>query len=384
MKLLFFLPFLSTKGGQERTLVDKANWLVERGHEVFFVTYENAGSVAYPLDGRIRYTDIDCRHFTLYRIPLWRRWGAMLAMKRQFRERLSAVISDFRPELIVATIPLTEFFLCDLLQAANTVPVVIESHLARGHEAVARGFTEKALDVFYSPLRAIRRADLLIALTEGDAALWRKVHHNVQIIPNPVTNYPKSLPNVVKDEKRIIAVGRFSPQKRFDRLVDAFAKISAKYPGWYIEIFGGSTAEGRENLMRYISSKGLNDSIHINPPTSDIYTEYQRSQFFVLSSDFEGFGLVIVEAMACGIPIVSTDCPFGPSEIIEDGQTGLLAKMDVTDLAAKMEWMITHDEERKQMGLAAYQAAARYRKEVIMPQWEQAYLSVININFANE
>ena len=109
----------------------------------------------------------------------------------------------------------------------------------------------------------------------------------------------------------------------------------------------------------------------------DIYTEYQRSQFFVLSSDFEGFGLVIVEAMACGIPVVSTDCPYGPSEIVEDAKSGLLAKMDVQDLAAKMEWMITHEEERIAMGIAARQAAARYRKEIIMPQWEQAYLSVI-------
>ena len=129
--------------------------------------------------------------------------------------------------------------------------------------------------------------------------------------------------------------------------------------------------------MIYISSKGLKGRVHIFEPTSDIYTEYQRSEFFVHSSDFEGFGLVIVEAMACGIPVVSTNCPYGPSEIIEDGKTGLLAKMDVKDLAEKMEWMMTHDEERRLMGVNAHQAAARFRKETIMPQWEEAYLSVI-------
>ena len=97
----------------------------------------------------------------------------------------------------------------------------------------------------------------------------------------------------------------------------------------------------------------------------------------MLSSDFEGFGLVISEAMSCGIPVVSTDCPFGPSEIIEDGKTGLLAKMDVNDLSEKMEWMITHEEERKSMGIQAYEAAARYKKDVIVPEWEKAYKSVI-------
>ena len=384
MKLIYFIPFLSAKGGQERTLIDKANYLIDHGHEVMFVTFENDGAVAYPLDYRAQHQDVDCHFFTVYRVPVWKRLIAALNMKKLFRHRMRQIVDDYKPDVIVAAVPLIECFLGDLIQVAGRIPVVIESHLARGHEAIKFGMTERLIYSLFSTDRAISRTRLLIALTEGDAALWRKVHHNVQIIPNPVTNYPKSLPNVVKDKKRIIAVARFSPQKRFDRLVDAFAKISAKYPGWYVEIFGGSTAEGRENLMRYISSKGLNDSIHINPPTGDIYTEYQRSQFFVLSSDFEGFGLVIVEAMACGIPVVSTDCPYGPSEIIEDGKTGLLAKMDTKDLAEKMEWMITHEEERIAMGIAARQAVARYRKETIMPRWEQAYLSVININSANK
>ncbi len=376
MKLLYFLPLLSTKGGQERTLIDKANWLVEREHDVSFVTFENDGLVAYPLDWRIRHVDIDCRHFTIYRTRLWRRWGVVATIKRQFRERMSAIISDFQPDLIVAAIPLTEFFLCDLLQVADSVPVVIESHLARGHEALARTFTEKALDVFYSPLRAIRRADLLIALTEEDANCWkRKQVENVRVIPNPLTFYPTTLAPVPRETGRIVCVGRLATQKRFDRLIDAFALVCRNYPEWHVDVFGDG--EERQQLTDRIRSKGLQDRIHLNLPTSEIYTEYQRSEFFVLCSDYEGFGLVVIEAMACGIPVVSTDCPFGPSEIIEDGKTGLLAKMDTNDLAEKMEWMITHEEERTAMGIAARQAAARYRKEIIMPQWEQAYLSVI-------
>jgi glycosyltransferase involved in cell wall biosynthesis len=297
-------------------------------------------------------------------------------MKRQFRERMSAVISDFQPDLIVAAIPLTEFFLCDLLQVTDTVPVVIESHLARGHEALARTFTEKALDVFYSPLRAIRRADLLIALTEEDAHCWKRTQvEKVRVIPNPLTFYPTTLTTVPREAGRIVCVGRLAMQKRFDRLIDAFALICDSYPKWHVDVYGAG--EERQQLTDRIRIKGLQDRIHLNLPTSEIYTEYQRSEFFVLCSDYEGFGLVVIEAMACGIPVVSTDCPFGPSEIIEDGKTGLLAKMDTNDLAEKMEWMITHEEERTAMGIAARQAAARYRKEIVMPQWEQAYLSVI-------
>ena len=377
MKLIYFIPLLSTKGGQERTLIDKANYLIDQGHEVMFVTFENDGAVAYSLDCRVQHQDVDCHFYTVYRAPVWKRLFVALEMKNQFRRSMRQIVDDYKPDVIVAAVPLIECFLRELMQVAGRIPLVIESHLARGYEAIKVGTTERLIYSLFPTDKAISRSRLLIALTEGDAAQWRKVHRNVQIIPNPVTNYPDSMANVVKDEKRIIAVGRFSPQKRFDRLIDAFAMISNKYPEWHIEIFGGSTAEGRENLMRYIFCKGLNDRVHIHPPTSDIYTEYQRSQFFVLSSDFEGFGLVIVEAMACGIPVVSTDCPYGPSEIIKDGKTGLLAKMDAMDLAEKMEWMITHEEERMAMGIAARQAAARYRKEIVMPQWEQAYLSVI-------
>lgn len=377
MKVLYFLPILSTKGGQERTLIDKANYLVSQGHEVMFVTFENTGPIAYPLDSRVRHTDFNCRHFTIYRKSLFKRFVVAWQMKQQFRQRMAEAIRSFRPEVIVVAIPLTEFFLADLSKVSGSIPIIIESHLARGHEALKRGLTEKVLDWVWSPERVIRKSTLLIALTEGDAAQWRKIHRNVRVIPNPVTDYPKNLQQIVKDEGRIIAIGRLAPQKRFDRLVDAFAIIANKYPYWHIDIFGSSSAESRENLMRYISCKGLKERIHIFQPTSEIYSEYLKSEFFVLSSDFEGFGLVIVEAMTCGIPVVSTDCPYGPSEIIEDGMTGLLANMDAKNLAEKMEWMMTHEEERRAMGMAARQAVARYRKEIVMPLWEQAYKSVI-------
>jgi glycosyltransferase involved in cell wall biosynthesis len=130
-------------------------------------------------------------------------------------------------------------------------------------------------------------------------------------------------------------------------------------------------------LQQHIEARGLGNRFVIHQPVDDIYSEYQRSQFLVLSSDFEGFGLVIIEAMACGLPVVATDCPYGPSDIIDDGKTGLLSQMNVKDLAEKIEWMITHEKERMEMGLRAHEASARYQLERVMPQWLAAYQSVI-------
>ena len=377
MKLIYFIPLLSTFGGQERTLIDKANWLVEMGHEVLFVTFANDGGAAYSLKEEIRHVDLACPYFHIYRQPFVRRFYAAFKIKRLFRYKMEETIKVYQPDVIVVAIPLTEFFFQDLLAVVGNIPIVVESHLACGHEAIARGLTEKLIDYFIPPMDAIRKSDLLIALTEGDANIWRKYHHHVCVIPNPLTCYPEALPHLDQTEGRIICVGRLSPQKRFDRMINAFAMIADKYPNWCVDIFGEGQKQGQLLLKQLITEKGLVRRVNICSPVRDIYSEYRRSQFLVLSSDFEGFGLVIVEAMACGIPVVATDCPFGPSEIIENGKSGLLAKMDVKDLADKMEWMMTHDEERRLMGANAHQAAARFRKETILPQWEEAYLSVI-------
>ncbi len=377
MRLIYFIPLLSTKGGQERTLVDKANWLVEKGHDVSFVTYANDGSLAYPLNSKIKHVDLACPFFHIYRLPFYKHFFAALKFKRIFRHKMKEVISAFQPDIVVVAIPLTEFFINDLVKISGNIPIVVESHLACGYEPVARGLTEKVLDIFCSPQESICKTDLLVALTKGDAQLWARYHHRVCVIPNPLTNFITPIPCVEKSEGRILCVGRLSPQKRYDRMVNAFAMIADKYPNWHVDIFGGGQAQGTDVLNRHIQNKGLYGRVRLFPPVDDIYSEYLRSQFLVLSSDFEGFGLVVIEAMACGIPVVATDCPFGPSDIIDDGKTGLLAKMEETDLAEKIEWMITHEEERKRMGTLAYDASAKYRKDLIVPQWEKAYMSVI-------
>jgi glycosyltransferase involved in cell wall biosynthesis len=374
---MYFIPLLSTIGGQERTLIDKANYLVGNGHEVMFVTYEHEGPVVYELAPNVQHVDLNCHFFNLYKISFFQRLVETVRLKRHFRRKMKELLSEFYPDVIVIAIPNTENFICDVMIVSGNIPVVVESHLAQGYQVIQRGMTEKWLYYLYNPLNAIRKANLLVSLTKGDAYCWRRKGVNtIRVIPNPVTRYDAFMNQHKRKEGRIVCVGRLAPQKRFDRLIESFSLISSRYPTWYVDVFGDG--EDKENLQRKILDLGLKDRIHLLPPTHDIYSEYLNSQFLALSSDFEGFGLVIVEAMACGIPVVATDCPFGPSEIIEDGKTGLLAKMDAKDLADKMEWMIIHDSERMAMGIKAHQAAAKYRKEVIMPQWEYIYKSVID------
>ncbi len=359
-------------------LTDKANYLAGKGHEVMIVTFEQGnGPMAYEMSRQVRHTDVACHFFSIYKQPVWRRMSEAFRVKRLFCERMGEVLKTFCPDVIVVTVPLTEMFVNDLMAIAGKTPVVVESHLAFGRKVLKRGLTERLLLLWQNPISALRQCSMLIALTEGDAACWKeKGFRNVKVLPNSIPFYPEQNLMPQHNEKRVICVGRLTRQKRFDRLIDAFALIEKTHPDWVVDIFGDG--EEKENLKRQIEGLGLQQKVLLHDPVADIVAAYMHSELFVLSSDFEGFGLVIVEAMACGLPVVATDCPYGPSEIVADGETGLLAKMDVKDLAEKMKWMMAHETERKAMGLKAYKAAARYKKELVMAEWEQAYLSVIS------
>ena len=119
MKLLYFIPLLSTVGGQERTLIDKANYLVAKGHEVIFVTYEHDGPIAYQMNSKIQHVDLQCHFFTLYKYPIYRRITEALKLKRDFCHEMQEILSVFSPDLIVVAIPNTENFICELMSLAK-------------------------------------------------------------------------------------------------------------------------------------------------------------------------------------------------------------------------------------------------------------------------
>lgn len=371
MRIIFLLRSVAIFGGIERIFTDKANWLASHGHDILLLTYEQGQhELFFPLDETVRHEDLECRFFTLYKKNVFVRPFWKFLMDRKFRRGLRAKIASFRPDIMVVSCSIDEFRSI-AISMNRLVPIVYENH---GSYIESMKVNSSRLQYLWQLWihRCIKKCDMVVSLTEGDASCWRKYVDKVCVIPNPLTYYHPQ--PVLQDSTRIICVGRLVPTKRFDRIIDAFSMIAEKYPEWYVDIFGDG--ELREKLLRQISERNLSGRVRINKPTSEIYEEYQRSSFFVLSSDMESFGLVMVEAMSCGIPVVSVNCQFGPSEIIEDGVTGLLSEMTAESLSEKIEWMITHQDERRKMGQQAHKAAARYQKDEVMKEWEAAYLSV--------
>ena len=374
MKIMYIIKSFAMKAGVERVISDKMNYLVEHGYEVIMVTYEQGNHPhAFLLNPSIPHYNIDARFFKLSQMPVWRRPLERKSMCRRFKKGLQAAIDQEQPDIIIAT-TYSMKLLGIILKVRTNAHRLLESHIACYTVRKAFDYREKPLLKFFAALydkmvfARIRKFEKLIVLTQGDAHDWKQYIDNVTVIPNPVTLYPDEvLPHDGKDH-RIIAAGRLHEQKGFDLLIDSFAFIADKCPGWRIDIYG--SGEDEQKLQDSIRQNGLEGRINILPPTSDIYKEYQRSDFLVMSSRYEGFGLVLVEAMSCGIPCVSFRCKYGPEEIIHDGEDGLLVKDgNIEELATKMLWMIRHDEERLQMGEKARQTARSYEKDTVMREW---------------
>ncbi len=373
MRIMFIIRSLANAHGVERTFIDKANYLAEHGHDVLMVTYEQGlHGYAYPVSSYVKRIDLDCRYFTIFDYSIPRRLLEANKIKNRFKKRIRILTEETLPDVVVASTYEGEF-MNEIVGLKDKTRVILESHTAFVAHLNGNNLIEKVRKHFV--LNKIKCCDLLIALTRQDANYWKQYVKNVIVVVNPLPDYIEELKQEEKVVGRIMAAGSLQHIKRFDRLIDAFSLIADQYPQWHVVIYGDGPE--KQELKKKIFQYGLEGRFFLKGLTHNIYSEYLRSQFFVLSSDNEGFGLVIIEAMSCGLPVVSTDCPFGPREIIADGKTGLLSRLDAEDLAAKMEWMITHEKERMEMGENAHKSASRYKMDNVMKEWEAAYLSVI-------
>ena len=381
-KIVYVLKSLAVKAGTERVMSDKMNYLADHGYSVTLITYEQGDhSLAFPLHPSIRHIDLDTRFFLLNRCGYHKRLFLMLKMRRQLKNRLQIVLDEIEPDILITT-TYSINLIGIILSVKTTVCRLIESHVACYSVLKSFEYRDKVLlrpfATWYDKniMSKMAKADCLIALTQGDAADWSRYISNVVVIPNPVTCISETIAPHEESLHRIICVGRLHEQKGFDMLIDAFALIANQCPEWIVDIFGEGSC--RDMLENKIDHDHLRGRIHINKPTDHIYDEYQSSDFFVLSSRYEGFGLVLVEAMSCGIPCVAFRCKYGPEDIIEDGKNGLLAENgNVKDLAEKMLWMIKHREDRLQMGAQARKDVHKYELNTIMPQWYELFESLV-------
>ena len=374
MKIVYHYTAFGTVGGTDRIILSKASYLADVfEYDVYLVTdsQRNNKDFFFPSSPNLKHIDLDVDFSQEYKHNFLGRIFWYFRLMRLYKRRLIALLDKLNPDIVVVTLGREMAIIRDLKCPGRKL--VGETHVAKpfvrnlyllrargGIFALVANYLEKQME------RSVSHLDKLVVLTETAREQWGPFADTVAI-PNFNTLYPKVLLEE-KNNKTAIAVGRLNEQKGFDMLIDSWKQVYQYHPDWKLNIFG--SGEDKMILECRIKEAGLKDIVILNKPVRNIEEKYMQSDFYVLSSRCEGWGLVILEAMGCGIPCIAFDCPDGPRHIIQDGINGILVKNgDVLELANKICWMIEHPDERKKMGTNGRKRAQDFSKDKIMEKW---------------
>ena len=377
-KIVFCTPALYSAGGVERVVSFKASYFAEQlGYDVAIIVTEGRGRDCYfPLSDKVKVINFELGFEELWKASFVKKVYLYLTKQRQYKRLLKAELMRIRPDVTISMLRREINFLTDIPDGSKKIG---ELHVNRANyrnfEANDSNGLKRLFARFWmkSLVGKLKRLDQLVVLTDKSKAAWPELS-NVTVIPDPITIEVKS--EKVKSEKcvnRVVTIGRYAYQKGYDLLLQAWAEISrirelVNGEEWTLDIFGQGNQTDYRQLMVEL---GIDtDRCHLNGPVEDVVKVYQDSSIFVLSSRFEGFGMVLVEAMAYGLPVVSFDCPAGPDEIITDGVDGLLVPSgDVHALAEKLMVLMSDENLRRRLGQQARQTAQRYDMATLADQW---------------
>ena len=379
LKIVYCTPALYMAGGVERVLTLKANYFAEHfGYDITIILTEGKDKpLFYPLSDRIKIVNLDVNFEELWTCSFVKKVFVYLSKQRIFKKRLTAELMRIRPDITVSLLRREINFINDIKDGSKKIG---ELHVNRANyrnfEEGDANFIKNLFAKFWmrSLVSHLKQLDKFIVLTEEDKASWTELS-NVEVIPDPLA-FDVAEVSPLK-AKRVIAVGRYVYQKGFDLLLQAWAKIEKQFPDWELAIYGMGDRSPYDDLAKQL---GVDmNRCHLNGSTQNIRKEYLESSLFVFSSRFEGFGMVLIEAMACGLPVVSFDCPCGPKDIVSHDEDGLLVPSgDIAKLANAMSQLMDSYELRHQMAKNAIGNVRRFQIDEIADRWQLLFEDVLN------
>ncbi len=376
MKLIYCIRATYNPGGMERVLLNKVSYLVrEKGWNVTIVTTDQRGRPPfYPFPEEIRMIDLGINYADDNEKNVLLKISGYLKRRKVHKRKLAALLDKERVDIVVSLYPSESSFIPELKDGSKKV---LELHFCKFFRLQ---YGRSGLLGFIDRLRTkqdekiARKFDKFVVLTNEDKGYWGAMP-NIEVIPNAAMSMGHNLSD--GSAKRVIAVGRLDYQKGFDRLIQAWeiAQKNESFKDWTLDIFG--QGEWQDMLQQMIDKAGLNHNTHINKPTNAIGKEYANSSLIVMTSNYEGFGMVLVEAMACGVPAIAFDCKCGPSDIIDNGKNGLLVKEgDIAGLAEAMMKLMGDEQLRKRMSVNARSVVETYSEETVMNKWISLFTSL--------
>ena len=358
MRLTLVISSLA-RGGAERVMSILANHWANDEYDVCLLTMDQGiKPSAFALDSRIKHVALNlARNSSNPLTASWNNLDRILKLRSAIRESKPDCVISFMDQVNILTL---------LATAGTGFPVVISERIDPYLYPIDRAWR-------WLRYRTYKRASSVVAPTARILSRFPpSIRSRGRVIPNPVLN-----PTPVAEKRSaksgsgaLISVGRLTHQKGFDILLEAFARTRKRYPSWTLTIIGdGSLRQDLESLCDRLE---IAESVNFVGLVDDV-TEYLRAaDLFVMASRFEGFPNALCEAMACGLPVVHTDCPSGPREIIRDGIDGVLVpNEDIAALAASLCSLMSDEDERERLALRAREVTERFSLTIVMTLWDK-------------
>ncbi|QLG46700.1 glycosyltransferase family 4 protein [Costertonia aggregata] len=359
MRLLYIVNRIDGPGGLERVLSIKASYFAEQyTYDVHVVTLnQKETDLFYDFSSRINFHNINAK-------------GNPVSYLLQYRKGIRKTIDRLEPDIVlVCDDGLKGLFLPII--TGKKYPMIYERHVSKSVEI--KKDKNSGLDKLWVNIKfrlmnfSGGRYDSFVVLTHGNAKEWHL--KNIKIIPNPLSFFPDKKQLSSLENKKVLAVGKHSFQKGYDRLLKSWQKVQESNPSWVLDIYG--TIDKEQGLEALAEQLNISKTVNFYGPVKDIGQKYSESSLYVMSSRYEGFGMVLTEAMAYSVPCISFDCPFGPSDIIQHENNGILVENnDIAGLASAICELISDKDKRIKMGRQARKDVQQYLPEQIAAKWD--------------
>lgn len=366
MKILYITNQINGSGGLERVLSVKASALVSNyNYEVHILTLNDGlGNPFYRFNSKIKFYNIKVG-------------GNPISYLLKYRNGIKSVIKVVNPDIISVCDDGLKGMLFPIF-FGKKIPVIYERHVSKQIEIKREGhsiFRKIKSNLLFRLMNyGGSRFDKFVVLTKGNIKEWKL--NNIEVIPNPLPFYPNEKSNL--KNKKVLVVGKQSYQKGYDRLLKIWEIVHKKYPDWNLEIVGKYNPKFKfENTTEYL---GLNGVVKFLPPDKNIQKKYMEASIYLMTSRFEGFGMVLIEAMSFGVPCIAFDCPHGPADIIKDGEDGFLVANGAIDtFATKLMDLMESKALRLQFGTKALQHVNRFNVNEVVKKWDDLFQSLVHL-----
>lgn len=373
-KIVYCTPALYSAGGTERVVSVKANYFAEHlGYDVtIIVTEGNKGNSFFPLSDKVKVVNFGLGFEDLWNKPFLKKIYLYLVKQRKYKQLLTRELLRIQPDITITTLRREINFIHEMKDGSRKIG---ELHLSRANYRGVEDRESSSIKSLFSKwwkkdvISNLQRLDKFVVLNENAVLEWPELD-NVTMIPDPLPL--KMEEKSALQSKRIVTIGRYSYEKGYDFLLRIWALVEKKYPDWQLNVYGMGDPTPYVKLMDELSVDPRR--CHLNSSLVDVESEYLRSSILVQPSRTEGFGLVLVEAMACGLPVVAFDCENGPRSLITDGEDGfLIPPCDVESFADRLMQLMDDEKLRTKMGEKGLMKSQQYHISKIASQWEQLF-----------